>query len=61
MNLISKTFDLLKFSVGNKITSALWNRDSRGYRERGGIMARRAGSGGEWLGGYPAEGYKKAS
>ena len=56
MNLISKTFDLLKFSVGNKITSALWNRDSRGYRERGGIMARRAGSGGEWLGGFPAEG-----
>ena len=33
------------------------NQESRGYRERGGIKAKRAGSGGEGLGLIPTEGY----
>ena len=48
------------FATGGLVNckaNVLWNRESRDYRERGGIMARRAGSGGEWLGGFPAEGY----
>ena len=38
-------------------SSGFGYRDSRCYRERGGIMAKRAGSGGEGLALIPAEGY----
>ena len=38
------------------VSSSTLNQESHGYRERGGIKANRAGSGGEGLGLIPAEG-----
>ena len=51
--------DLCVMKTNQSIIATL-NRESRGYRERGGIKAKRAGSGGEGLGLIPTEGYFKA-
>ena len=48
--------DVTEIQEGSRDLSGLGNRGSRKYRERGGMKAKRAGSGGEGLGLIPAEG-----